>query len=99
MPMEGVIKMARKRRLFEEKDNEPPVSAEAESVPATRKGIVCNSPSVRVRRNPNTTSDTIAVLSAGDEIFIIEKLPSGFYKILLSDNRIAYISWDYCREE
>lgn len=97
--MEGVIKMARKKRLFEGTDNEPPVNSEAESVPVTRKGIVCNSPSVRVRKNPNATSDTMAVLSSGDEILIIEKMANGFYKILLSDNRIAYISWDYCREE
>lgn len=91
--------MARKKRIFEESDNESPVSAETESAPASKKGVVCNSPSVRVRKNPNTTSGTVEVLSAGDEVLIIEKLPSGFYKILLSDNRIAYISWDYCREE
>ena len=99
MSMEGVIKMARRRRSFNDENNsESSAGRGSNDAPDTRKGIVCNSPSVRVRKQPNQISDTVAILDLGDEVTIIEKMPEGYYKVLLPSNRIAYLGWDFCKE-
>lgn len=100
MSMEGVIKMARRRRVFDEQTNsESPADMGTSTSSRTRKGIIWNSPSVRARKQPNEMSDTAAVLDVGDEVIIIEKMANGFYKILLpGSNRIAYVSWNFCKE-
>lgn len=106
--MEGVIKMARKRKMsldpvpyyYDEgmRKIESPVNEETKSVPDTRKGIVANAPFVRLRKRPNTEASTIKVLEKGDEVTILGKTVEGYYMIDLGDDRIGYISCKYCEE-
>lgn len=103
MPMEEVIKMARRRRTFVEEaysettQDESPVNKET-MVPETKKGIVCHAQLVRVRKEPSGSATTVTVLNQGDEVIIIGKEMEPFYKIDLGDDRIGYISCKYCEE-
>lgn len=106
--MEGVIKMARKRKFtmdpvvyYDEGINNKSISPAVEEtrrVPDTRKGIVGNAPFVRLRKRPNTDASTIKILEKGDEVTILGKTVEGYYMIDLGDDRIGYISCKYCEE-
>ncbi len=63
-----------------------------------KRGIICNAPLVRVRKEPNGSSSTLKVLENGDEVTIIGKSTETFYKIDLGDENVGYISCDYCEE-
>lgn len=63
-----------------------------------KRGIICNAPLVRVRKEPNGSSSTLKVLEKGDEVTIIGKSTETFYKIDLGDENVGYISCDYCEE-
>ncbi len=94
MPMGEVIKMSRKRRFEEEYSFEREIQKE----PDMKKGVVCNAPLVKVRKEPSGTSSTLKVLEKGDEVTILGKSTETFYKIDLGDDNIGYISCKYCEE-
>lgn len=97
--------MARGRRTsirpvcFEEETvkDESPVSEETK-MPDTKKGVICNAPYVRVRKEPVGTSTTVRVMEQGEEVTILDKVTETFYKVDLGDDNVGYISCNYCEE-
>lgn len=93
------MKMSRrKRNILDDdpnKNDEFPVDEETTD-PAPKKGIVCNAPSVRVRKEPSGTSTTLRILERGDEVTILEKITEMYYKVVLADGSVGYISCNYC---
>lgn len=78
------------------KDESPII--EETTLPSTKKGVVCNAPYVRVRKEPVGTSTTVRVMERGDEVTILGKTTETFYKIDLGDDNVGYISCNYCEE-
>ena len=50
--------------------------------------------SLRIRRQPSTSSDTIGYLSRDEEVSIVG-IRNGWYRIQLDDNRFGYVSAEY----
>lgn len=86
--------MAKRRRFIDDDKNRD----ENEYEYKTKRGIVCNAPLVRVRKEPSGTSSIVTVLEKGDEVTILGKSTETFYKIDLGNDIFGYISCNYCEE-
>lgn len=77
----------------------PPV--EGSTVPPTDngtqskvKGIVVNTPKVRLRKEPSLSAPVLRILEEGHQVAIIHMKREGFYKVL-DGNTVGYIHHNY----
>lgn len=95
--------MARQFRSykFEEPTESKAISSAEMKMPGpeTVNGIVMNSLFVNARKDPTPNAPVVEVLRRGDRVTILSGLLDGFYKVLLPNGRIAYISSFFIREE
>lgn len=87
-------------RIEEFKENTEKSSAPVKANgPQTKNGIISNALLVKVRKEPNLSSDVLEVLQKGEKVIILERVNKQFYKISTKKNDIAYIFVDFLKEE
>lgn len=105
-----MARASRRESIYEEMNNpvktgvrekttaKSPAEVETMVSETIKNGIIVGALNVNVRKGPSLESEVLEVLRKGDKVKILDK-DDKFYKISTSVNPVAYISFDFIKEE
>lgn len=87
-----------KRGAREKTTAKSPAEVETMVSETIKNGTIVGALNVNVRKGPSLESEVLEVLRKGDKVRILDK-DNNFYKVSTSVNPVAYIAFDFIKEE